>query len=361
MKKSYKHLGQVIKEFRVKADLTQKDLAEKLGYSIPQFISLMENGHSKIPLNILGELISFLKIPEKMVLDILLETYKKEAREQISTGRKKSCKSIMMKPVSAQPNSNVCLDLNSEYCSLFREASNQIAELGASVNIKITPFHKKSLEHFSKLETEQKRAVLNSLLVYLNVYRAVQAEGSSLLDSVRVVWNALTLLGFRPTSDLFSFIQPGNVIEIHDKRLVQVFRNLIFFNFCSYSLEELYCYNLQQLYTRDLEFENGLMTYVHQIYGGHTSVIKTDLKTHTITELLSTKKLKISDDIHYLAPLFSSSGGNDPVATLCIESARIESQAKIADDASPPANLEVLNNVLQFTKPIFSSEERSLL
>ncbi|MBC7743372.1 MAG: helix-turn-helix transcriptional regulator [Bdellovibrionaceae bacterium] len=90
MKKTYKHLGQVVKDFRAKAHLTQKDLAEKLGYNIPQFISLMENGHSKIPLNVLGELISFLKIPEKMVLDILLETYKKEAREQISSGRKKA-------------------------------------------------------------------------------------------------------------------------------------------------------------------------------------------------------------------------------------------------------------------------------
>ncbi len=90
MKKTNKHLGQVIKEYRVNAGLTQKDLAEKLGYNIPQFISLMENGHSKIPLNVLGELISYLKIPEKMVLELLLEAYKKEAREQISSGRKKA-------------------------------------------------------------------------------------------------------------------------------------------------------------------------------------------------------------------------------------------------------------------------------
>lgn len=80
----------MIKDFRVKANLTQKELAEKLGYSIPQFISLMENGHSKIPLNILGELISYLKIPEKMALDLLLETYRKEAREQIIVGKKKA-------------------------------------------------------------------------------------------------------------------------------------------------------------------------------------------------------------------------------------------------------------------------------
>ncbi len=75
---------------RMKAGLTQKELAIKLGYDIPQFISLMENGHSKIPLNILGELINFLRIPEKMVIDLLVENYKKDAKLQISTGRKKA-------------------------------------------------------------------------------------------------------------------------------------------------------------------------------------------------------------------------------------------------------------------------------
>ena len=94
MKKNYKQLGDVIKGFRFKADLTQKELAEKLGYSIPQFISLMENGHSKIPMNVLGELISILKIPEKMVLDILVDSYKKEAKEQISIGKRKSKNSV---------------------------------------------------------------------------------------------------------------------------------------------------------------------------------------------------------------------------------------------------------------------------
>lgn len=82
-------MGQLIKDCRVKAKMTQKDLATELGYHIPQFISLMENGHSKIPLNVLGELISILRIPEKKVLDLLSEIYKKEAREQIQSGKKK--------------------------------------------------------------------------------------------------------------------------------------------------------------------------------------------------------------------------------------------------------------------------------
>jgi transcriptional regulator with XRE-family HTH domain len=90
MKKSKLSLGELIKEYRIKAGFTQMELAEKLNYSIPQFISLMENGHSKIPLNVLGEIISILHIPEKKALDLLMESYEKEARVQISSGRKKA-------------------------------------------------------------------------------------------------------------------------------------------------------------------------------------------------------------------------------------------------------------------------------
>lgn len=41
--------GQLIKQYRLNQGLTQLQLAEKLGYEIPQFISLVENGHSKFP------------------------------------------------------------------------------------------------------------------------------------------------------------------------------------------------------------------------------------------------------------------------------------------------------------------------
>lgn len=89
MKKQF-HLGALIKEYRLKAGMTQLELANKLNYSIPQFISLMENGHSKIPLNVLGKIIPILNIPEKKALDLLVEIYKAEAKSTLSEGKKKS-------------------------------------------------------------------------------------------------------------------------------------------------------------------------------------------------------------------------------------------------------------------------------
>jgi transcriptional regulator with XRE-family HTH domain len=87
--KKQAHLGALIKEYRLKAGMTQLELATKLNYSIPQFISLMENGHSKIPLNVLGKIIPILSIPEKKALDLLVEIYKAEAKSTISESKKK--------------------------------------------------------------------------------------------------------------------------------------------------------------------------------------------------------------------------------------------------------------------------------
>lgn len=90
MKKSSKPVGQIIKEYRQKSGMTQMELAEKLGYDIPQFISLMENGHSKVPLNVLGQIISYLSIPERAIMESLLDAYEKEAKQQIQSGKKRA-------------------------------------------------------------------------------------------------------------------------------------------------------------------------------------------------------------------------------------------------------------------------------
>lgn len=90
MKKIENSLGKIIKEYRVSAAMTQLELAKKLGYEIPQFISLIENGHSKVPLNILGQIMTFLDIPEKVLLTALIENYESDAREQLYAGKKRA-------------------------------------------------------------------------------------------------------------------------------------------------------------------------------------------------------------------------------------------------------------------------------
>jgi len=82
-------LGKLIREYRLKIDMSQKELANKLGYSQPVFVSLLENGGSRVPLQTLGELIVLLSIPEKKVTKILLDSYALRVRAEIVQGKKK--------------------------------------------------------------------------------------------------------------------------------------------------------------------------------------------------------------------------------------------------------------------------------
>jgi hypothetical protein len=46
-------------------------------------------------------------------------------------------------------------------------------------------------------------------------------------------------LGVHPPSELMSEMRSGEVIEIHNGEFLQVYRNLRFFELCSYTLDDL--------------------------------------------------------------------------------------------------------------------------
>lgn len=58
----------IIKTARLTLGLTQQELARKLGYKIPQFVSLMENGHSKVPSDVAKAIVNFLKKSNQQVI-----------------------------------------------------------------------------------------------------------------------------------------------------------------------------------------------------------------------------------------------------------------------------------------------------
>ena len=66
-------LAKFLKEKRVQSGLSQKDVAERLGYSTSQFISNWERGISHPPLNTLRSLSQLYKINPEEMFDVLLK------------------------------------------------------------------------------------------------------------------------------------------------------------------------------------------------------------------------------------------------------------------------------------------------
>lgn len=85
-----KSLAVVIKAHRLKKGLTQAELATKLGYDTPQFVSIIERGLAKVPLNVVGQLIVILDIPERKLIKLLTASCEAGIKEEINQGKSKA-------------------------------------------------------------------------------------------------------------------------------------------------------------------------------------------------------------------------------------------------------------------------------
>ncbi|MBK9322215.1 MAG: helix-turn-helix transcriptional regulator [Bdellovibrionaceae bacterium] len=69
-----KALSEFLKEKRTLSGLSQKDVAEKLGYSSAQFISNWERGHSSPPIHTLRKLAELYEVNVDEMFDVILES-----------------------------------------------------------------------------------------------------------------------------------------------------------------------------------------------------------------------------------------------------------------------------------------------
>ncbi|MEK2645275.1 helix-turn-helix domain-containing protein [Bdellovibrio sp. BCCA] len=76
-------LGEFLKEKRMKAGLSQGDVADKLGYSTPQFISNWERGVSMPPINTLKKLGQLYKISADDLFEVTLAARVDEVKAEL--------------------------------------------------------------------------------------------------------------------------------------------------------------------------------------------------------------------------------------------------------------------------------------
>lgn len=93
-KNVYIEIGQTVRNYREKKNMTQLDLAKILGYETSQFVSLFERGLSKVPMEVLGQLVVILGIPEKNFKSLLLKDFELDLSAKINTGKKAASKVI---------------------------------------------------------------------------------------------------------------------------------------------------------------------------------------------------------------------------------------------------------------------------
>lgn len=89
MKELFKVLGDFLQSRRIKAGLSQGDVATKLGYSSPQFISNFERGLCAPPLNKLKMLLALYDLNGEDVMKLMLKEHEKHLRKALGLAKKK--------------------------------------------------------------------------------------------------------------------------------------------------------------------------------------------------------------------------------------------------------------------------------
>ena len=89
MKELFQVLGDYLQSKRMKVGLSQGDVATKLGYSSPQFISNFERGLCAPPLEKLKVLVSLYSLNGEEVLKLMLKEEERELRLALGLKGKK--------------------------------------------------------------------------------------------------------------------------------------------------------------------------------------------------------------------------------------------------------------------------------
>jgi transcriptional regulator with XRE-family HTH domain len=91
-KNGFDSVGALIKQYRLDAGLSQGDLAKKLGYTTPQFVSNWERELCQPPAASLGKIAEILGCePQNFVercINIMMRVYEKDLRAQAFSKRR---------------------------------------------------------------------------------------------------------------------------------------------------------------------------------------------------------------------------------------------------------------------------------
>lgn len=202
--------------------------------------------------------------------------------------------------------------LTEQFASITRHVSAMMSWEGVVVR----PFLP-GMPFFSKLSLEQKQKAIEAISFYRDLCQSQIDDGYKLKDSLSLTWRCIKALNLTPRSDLFSYLTNDHVVEIYSRDHIQLFRNLKFFEICSYTLEELLSNEWWVLYHRDENITQKIFQEAQKIFSGEVkTTFEPEVPRHILREIASFDKLSMYIDIEKMSPM---SRGNSVEAAIVLE------------------------------------------
>lgn len=164
--------------------------------------------------------------------------------------------------------------------------------------------------HFAVLPPKDQACVLKNFRTYASICHELAATGVSLRDDRQLLWCMIKRLGLRPSSGLFGSLSNEDVIEVYDgEGMVQVFRNMKFYDVSSYSLDDIVSRPWYELYRRDPSVMDKIQMVVERaIRSGSADLLYYETGIHEMEEIDSPLLNRSLIENRFLAPLLDQRG-----------------------------------------------------
>ncbi len=197
-------------------------------------------------------------------------------------------------------------DAPNECQDQLRQLVEEIAEMANRSGSSVVAHQPASWVYFESLPNLRKREILQYCRCYHAICENTLAEGRALSDTKALLWSSLKYFGFIPCSDLMERITDDLVVELYDKAGRQVFRNFKFMEVCSYTLADVLLYQWWELFERNDEIVNQLLSEVAIVLAGPAArTILSATPVHETTEIFSERKHRFQMKFEMLSPIRS--------------------------------------------------------
>ncbi|MDR3608599.1 MAG: hypothetical protein P4M08_14645 [Oligoflexia bacterium] len=183
--------------------------------------------------------------------------------------------------------------------------------------ILIRPYSARCIQDFRHYPADVQAAIYQRFGYYLEAVESVVASGISLQDTPRALWHLFKLRGLRPTSDLFSTISDGSVVEVYLPNHTQWYRSFNYYEYTSYSLGDLICYKWNQLFEHNEALAGYIAETSEEIFCEKVKCsVFPSLEPAVSRELFSDQKYVGKLELKTMSPVLDADGYTEALAVV---------------------------------------------
>jgi hypothetical protein len=165
-----------------------------------------------------------------------------------------------------------------------------------------------AVRHYESLPEAQRKTILHQFRQYAGLCEAVEDADISFRSGPDLARYVVGGLGMKGPRNFFELIGGEDIVEVYNTEGVQIFRNFVFYEHCSYTLLELISHPWYELLERHASITNEIGKLIGLVLGDCNQMIPSTVGPHTMREIFSEEQRMFVAQFDRFAPLFSGAG-----------------------------------------------------